>query len=361
MRYTIDKETKSIKEIEDGTFTQIPLKPAWAITVHKSQGLTFDKVILDVNRAFAHGQVYVALSRCRSLEGLVLHSTVNPRTLFEDEAISYFTESKIKSKISEDFLDAQKEAYLADMAAEQFDFEKCYELLQRLEKFAYFGFRHPYPRLYREILDTKREFETSVYDVGKNFAKRVFSLVRQPDIFKQKMLSGAAYFYDKINYLQTELLPRIKVDLDSETLKKERDGLYSLLREELLIKTSTLHNIRNNQCFNVEDYLKTKGNILMGEVDKNPGKHTVEKIRPSKDIENDKLFSILKEWRLNKSQKEDKRAFQILHNSTLIAIANTCPLTYAELANINGMGPMKLKDYSEELLGILSEYYRSCS
>ncbi|MDR0618429.1 MAG: AAA family ATPase [Bacteroidales bacterium] len=361
MRYTIDKETKSIKEVEDGTFTQIPLKPAWAITVHKSQGLTFDRVILDVNRAFTHGQVYVALSRCRSLEGLVLRSVINPRTLFEDEAISYFTESKVKSKINEDFLDAQKEAYLADMAAEQFDFEKCYELLRRLEKFAYFGFRHPYPRLYQGILDINREFKTNVYDVGKNFAKQVFSFVRQPDIFKRKMLSGAAYFYDKINYLQTELLPRIKVDLDSEALKKERDGVYASLKEEILIKVSTLDIIKNNQCFNVEYYLKTKGSVLMGEADKSISKPVVEKVRPSKDIENDDLFGILKEWRLNKSQEQDRKAFQILHNSTLIAIANTCPLTYAELANIKGMGQMKLKEYSEELLNIISEYYRSCS
>ena len=137
--------------------------------------------------------------------------------------------------------------------------------------------------------------------------------------------------------------------------------MYSSLKEEILIKVSTLDIIKNNQCFNVEYYLKTKGSVLMGEADKSISKPVVEKVRPSKDIENDDLFGILKEWRLNKSQEQDRKAFQILHNSTLIAIANTCPLTYAELANIKGMGQMKLKEYSEELLDIISEYYRSCS
>ena len=79
IKYSVDPETKEITEIVDGTFSQYPLRTAWAITIHKSQGLTFDKVMIDAAAAFAHGQVYVALSRCRTFEGLVLTSPVNER------------------------------------------------------------------------------------------------------------------------------------------------------------------------------------------------------------------------------------------------------------------------------------------
>ncbi len=89
--YTVDAESGKVVKQPLGAFSQFPLRLAWAITIHKSQGLTFDKVIIDAGRSFAAGQVYVALSRCRTLEGIVLHSLIPPRALLSDQRIDEFS------------------------------------------------------------------------------------------------------------------------------------------------------------------------------------------------------------------------------------------------------------------------------
>ncbi|MDE7474344.1 MAG: AAA family ATPase [Duncaniella sp.] len=94
IRYIYDSETKKINEEELGSFTQYPIKLAWALTIHKSQGLTFNNVIIDMGRgAFTGGQTYVALSRCRSFEGMTLRSTVADRDIFVNPAIVNFSRS----------------------------------------------------------------------------------------------------------------------------------------------------------------------------------------------------------------------------------------------------------------------------
>ncbi len=95
IRYKLNKESGEIEEEELGRFSQFPIRLAWAITIHKSQGLTFDQVNIDAASAFASGQVYVALSRCRSLEGIRLLSKINPNEIKVDERIIQFHQQTI--------------------------------------------------------------------------------------------------------------------------------------------------------------------------------------------------------------------------------------------------------------------------
>ncbi len=121
IRYTTDKISGEIREDLIGTFTQYPLKLAWAITVHKSQGLTFDKAIIDIGNAFAPGQIYVALSRLRSLKGLVLTSLISGAGIRQDQHVSFFSKTKPNQQTLYEQVERESELFLKTYLMQSFD------------------------------------------------------------------------------------------------------------------------------------------------------------------------------------------------------------------------------------------------
>ena len=96
IRYHMNEETHKIESTKIGSFMQYPIKPAWAITIHKSQGLTFDKAVIDAHEAFSPGQAYVALSRCRSLDGMVLSEKLTQRAIITDSIVDEYMNGAVQ-------------------------------------------------------------------------------------------------------------------------------------------------------------------------------------------------------------------------------------------------------------------------
>ena len=145
IRYGLNEESGEIEGIVEGTFEQMPLRPAWAVTIHKSQGLTFDNVIIDAGAAFSFGQVYVALSRCRTLEGIVLTTPITRRCTFTSEEVSAFEDSRGTAEEAQIKLPAMANEYFTSTICEAFDLQQLRYLYNRVNRIYQVNLSNSYP------------------------------------------------------------------------------------------------------------------------------------------------------------------------------------------------------------------------
>jgi GTPase SAR1 family protein len=130
IKYNYNKNSDKIEEEELGTFRQYPIRLAWAITIHKSQGLTFDKAIIDAGASFAPGQVYVALSRLTSLQGLVLHSRIHPNCISTDARVLEFVNSEESEEQLENILKEEQQNFVKQSLLKGFSWQKVDDALE---------------------------------------------------------------------------------------------------------------------------------------------------------------------------------------------------------------------------------------
>lgn len=266
-KYTLNEKTKEIEETVEGVFRQYPVRLAWAITVHKSQGLTFEHAIIDVSRSFTHGQTYVALSRCKSLEGMVLSQPLSHSAIISDSTIDTFNNNMVAP--TAEHISALERQYCIQLIYELFDFRQMQSSYEYLMRCLLEHFSSKYPLLLDEYRQMSVVFKSlnSVSDKFRVQYTQMLSMgcmVSDP-VLQDRIHKGAKYFWQKMGVI-TDLLKKTNVATDNKTVKKQFQDRFSTLESEAKLKQSLLRYEQDAE-FSVSDFLKKKALFLLGQED----------------------------------------------------------------------------------------------
>ena len=359
MKYTLDDQTKEIQETVIGTFKQYPLKLAWAITIHKSQGLTFNRAVIDANIAFAHGQVYVALSRCRTLDGLVLSTRINQRSIIDDPSISDFINKTVQNQPGEKQLAESKKIYQQLLLTELFDFTSLFRNLSYSLKLINENrdtiLGNPQEMLENALTSIKED----LIEVSEKFRPQLNGLLSgeidaESNIPLQDRVKKAGEFFSiKLETALERILEGFSVETDNKTVRKSVSDVFDRIRNEGIIKLACLDTVRSG--FTIGKYLdaKAKSAIDIRSVRSHSAKSLED---DSGIIQYPALFRQLKEWRNTKAREKDLPHYMILPQKTMVTLANFVPQSIPALKLVKGMGKKKSEKFGEELLSIIVSY-----
>lgn len=237
IRYNLNHRTGQIEEEELGSYMQYPLRLAWAITIHKSQGLTFDKAIIDAEDSFTSGQVYVALSRCRNLDGLVLSTPIFQDCLSVDPTIVDFSQNKCSEELLQSELhDAQNEYWL-NIITSIYNFQRECALVNEFVKFIQTNKNH----INSEGQQHAKDIQQKIFDlqsIGYKFTPQLKELLLKdhPLQLKRRLKAAAKYFEKEILSLNHEITNTPAEIDDKETAKEYKEHLKLLFGEIALRK-----------------------------------------------------------------------------------------------------------------------------
>ncbi len=355
IRYTLNKTTQQLEEEVIGSFMQFPLRLAWAITIHKSQGLTFDKAVIDAGQAFAPGQVYVALSRCTSLQGIVLKSLITPQSLHTDEKIIQFSQSNTSEEQLAQELHQSKKQYQQSIIFSLFDISagiNQYKEFKKLVKDNTAAFNEGLltwvDETEKKILALQTIAEKFKLQLNKLFIEDI--LPDQYQLLQQRLSKAADYFIEQLEET-IQLLFQSPATTDSKQHAKAYNDALKEIFALLTEKKLSMHCCQPE--FTVENYYRQKKSFILPSFNVNAyataSAQKTESPHPQ-------LHKQLRELRNKICEQKNVPVYYVASTATIDEMAEYLPQNLDELVKINGFGTAKAKQYGHQFLKIIVDY-----
>lgn len=359
IEYALDESSGEIMPEVIGKFRQLPLRIAWAVTIHKSQGLTFDNVIIDAGAAFAFGQVYVALSRCRTLEGISLENPIRPSAIYSDSHVAVFNAGRQSLESVRSALDGEERRHTFDLLKDIFGIGDMVKALTAYRKAWAGTMEQLYPSEYQKLIQYQIKAE-DLRKTGDTFRIQLTRIEGTPSeddsYLNERIRKASEYYLPIVEEIRKYCIVIADLEVDNKEVKKRLKEDAEELFIQLDILCQTFESIIA-EGFSIEKYGKIRTECQLE--DRTKARKRLRKIIKSADTPstvNEELREKLQEWRTERFKADNVPAYTIMHQSTLIEIASLVPKTMTELLSIKGFGKAKCEKYGLQILEITSKY-----